>query len=128
MLVMIIFYFCDKENKVENTDKVKSVSKGELIINELNYKEYLDSPEVKFFFQDVKVAGIYESEDVKGNVTLCVEVISEGYTLCRDFKTHDAACMWGAYCQAMQPLWYTNYMIGNQTWNCVCRGIGCQSK
>ncbi len=127
MLATIIFYSCDKENKVENTGKVKSVSKGELIINELNYKEYLDSPEVKFFFQDVKVAGIYEPEDAKGNVTLCVQKTSGG-KLCQDFKTTDDACIWGAYCQAMRPYWYYNYMIGNQTWDCVCRGIGCLSK
>lgn len=128
MLLMIIFYSCDKENKVENTSKVKSVSKGELIINELNYKKYLDSPEVKFFFQDVKVAGIKKAEDAKSNVTLCVQKTSDGKTLCQDFKTTDDACIWGAYCKSMRPYWYYNYMIGNQTWDCVCRGIGCLSK
>ena len=118
---------CKKENNHNGNTPINPIKNNvkELIINESNYKDYLDDPDVKFFFQDLSVAGIYDGESKSYIYTLCVTGLKG--RMCRDFKSRDAACAWGAYCQIYRPHW-SYYTINNETWDCVCRGIGCLAK
>lgn len=114
---------CKKEASVQEK---KNVIKQGLVINESNYKEYLDILGVDFFFKHVTNT-ITSQNGFKVKYVLSAV---NGYGKKQEvtFDSWDAACEHAKACNEKFPDWWTDWQIDGAKIDCPCFKINCYAK